>query len=202
MFCILECTIFAAITIIKAMQKSLLIPLLAMLIGCSSQQEPGTNDYSNVFGLKGPVAEVRETHFQEPPYIDVYQFDKQGRLTHYHSLGNPAIGMDEDMDFWETTESRDYWYDENGQIQGDEEDIAAFPQPYEEYGDTMHYTVRRNDHGDIIEFQSKRYPDDINAEIHIFYDTLGNWVGKAEFWLGEYDVDIRNIVAREIKYYE
>lgn len=31
----------------------------------------------------------------------------------------------------------DYWYDENGQIGGDEEDIQNFPQPYydyEEYG--------------------------------------------------------------------
>lgn len=183
------------------MQKLLLIPFLAMLFGCSSRPEPDTGDYSNVFGLKGPVAEMKVTYFQVP-YIDVFQFDKLGRLTHYHSLGNPAIGMDEDMDFWETTESRDYWYDENGQIQGDEEDIAAFPEPYEEYGDTLFYIVRRNDHGDIVEFQSKRYPDDVNAEIHLYYDTHGNWVGKAEFWFGEYDVDVRNIVTREIKYYE
>ena len=179
----------------------LLIPLLAAFFGCSSQPEPNTNQQPNALGLKGPVAEVRETHF-ESLYIDVYQFDRQGQLMHFHSLGNPGIGMDEDMPFWETTESRDYWYDENGQLQGDEEDIAAFPEPYEEYGNPEYYKVRRNDQGDIVEFQSIRYPDDISGEIHVFYDSYGNWVGKAEFWLGEYDVDIRNIISREIKYYE
>ena len=178
----------------------MMIPLLAVIAGCTSRQEPA-GEYSNVFGLKGRVAEVRETHF-DGPYVDVYQFDRLGRLTHYHSLANPAIGMDEDMPFWETTESHDYWYDENGQLQGDEEDIAAFPQPYEEYGDTTYYVVSRNSRGDIVEFQSKRYPDDIAGEIHVFYDSLGNWVGKAEIWLGEYDVDIRNIITREIKYYK
>jgi hypothetical protein len=176
----------------------LIVMIVGALTGCCAQA-PTTNDHLKLFGLNGPVVEVKEIHFQEL-YIEVYQFDTNGRLIHYHSLANPGLAMEEDMDFWETTASYDYWYDEQGQIQGDEEDIQAFPQPYEAYGDPEVYTVRRNSHGQIVEFGLKRFPDDEKVSIRWFYDAYGNWVGSAEFWLNEYDVDIKNVISREIKY--
>ena len=184
----------------KLFKSLLLVLLVATAITCKAQA-PETNDHLALFDLKGPVAEIKETHF-DGPYIEVYQFDTLGRLTHYHMLANPGMAMDENMDFWEKMWAHDYWYDDKGQIQGDEEDIENFPGPYgETYEDTEIYTVKRNSHGDIIEYTSKQFPD-IHRDVHIYYDAHGNWVGKAEIQLNEFDVDVLNIISREIKYYD
>ena len=179
--------------------KSLLFVLFVSVTMTCEAQALETNDHLALYGLKGAVAEIKETHF-DGPYIEVYRFDTLGRLTHYHMLANAGMAKEENMDFWETMWAYDYWYDNNGQIQGDEEDIENFPMPSEDYGDPEIYTVKRNRHGDIVGFEAKRFPD-LKATITVNYDSHGNWVGKAEVWLNEFDVDVKNIVTREIKYY-
>lgn len=184
----------------KHLKLLLLTLAFASTTSCIAQA-PKNNNHLELYGLKGPVAEIKETHF-DGPYIEVYQFDTLGRLTQFRMLANPGLALKEDMDFWETMEARYYWYDEKGNIQGDEEDIELFPGPYgETYENTELFTVKRNSHGDIVEYTSKRFPD-IHRDVHVYYDSHGNWVGKAEIRLNEFDVDVLNIISREIKYYE
>ena len=184
----------------KHLKLLLLTLAFASMTSCIAQA-PKSNNHLELYGLKGPVSEIKETHF-DGPYIEVYQFDTLGRLTQFRMLANPGMALEEDMDFWETMEARYYWYDDKGNIQGDEEDIENFPGPYgETYENTELYTVKRNNRGDIIEYTSKRFPD-IHRDVHVYYDSHGNWVGKAEIRLNEFDVDVLNIISREIKYYE
>jgi hypothetical protein len=53
----------------------------------------------------------------------------------------------------------------------------------------------------LLAVTSKRFPD-IHRDVHVYYDSHGNWVGKAEIQLNKFDVDVLNIISREIKYYK
>lgn len=199
----------------RTFKNTLLIIAAFCIMGCQSQtgkadekssqiaeitQDTAQCGHLSLFGLHGPVAEVKVTYFDGYPSMEIYRFDEQGRLTHYNDFVNP--GSDPEK-FWETMYQYDYWYDDNGQICGDEEDIKNFPQPYydyEEYGNPDKYSVIRNSHGDIITFELKSDPD-FNGTISWTYDINGNWIGKAEEWLNEYDAELENVVTREIRYY-
>lgn len=169
-------------------------------------------DHLAYFDLRGPVQEVREYDYANHAKA-LWQFDKQGRLTHYEAYATPFAGNGGCV--FGLTDRYSYAYDdwdghvivqeafnevENLVDENDGKILTLFPmrepkdvlfeQASKEYGDTTYcYSRWYEKEGDPLQHYHGRR-----------YDKYGNWI---EDFVGTEDsYSYTDTRVREIKYYK
>ena len=168
-------------------------------------------DHLSYFALRGPVKEVRQYDFAWHSKT-FWQFDRQGRLTHYENYATPFAGNGGCV--FGLTDRYRYAYDEEGKIivleafnevenlvdENDDKILTLFPlrkpqdslfeKATKEYGDTTYcYSRWWEKEGDPLQHYHGRR-----------YDKYGNWI---EDFLGTEDSYTHtDVTVREISYYK